>query len=82
MPRSLYPTYASYLNQVETWFNIITQKAIRRGSFRSVKELIHRIQTFTDNYNETSKPFVLTASAQSIIEKVERFCKAISGTGH
>ena len=76
------PTYASWLNQVEIWFNIITQKAIRRGSFRSVNELIDRIQTFTDNYNDTSKPFVWTATAQSIIQKVERFCKAISGTGH
>ena len=75
------PTYSSWLNQVEIWFNIITQKAIRRGSFRSVKELIDRIQTFTDNYNKTSKPFVWNATVQSIIEKVERFCKAIPGTG-
>ena len=74
------PTYASWLNQVEIWFNIITQKAIRRGSFRSVRELIDRIQTFTDNYNKTSKPFVWTATAESILQKVQRFCKAISGT--
>ena len=76
------PTYASWLNQVEIWFNIITQKAIRRGTFRSVRELIDRIQTFTDNYNETSKPFVWTATAESILRKIERLCKAISGTGH
>jgi putative transposase len=46
------PTYASWLNQVEIWFNIITQKAIRRGSFRSVKELVTKIQTFSENYNK------------------------------
>ena len=74
------PTYASWLNQVEIWFNIITQKAIRRGTFRSVRELIDRIQTFTDNYNETYKPFVWTATAESILRKIERLCKAISGT--
>jgi len=76
------PTYASWLNQVEIWFNIITQKAIRRGSFRSVKELIERIQTFTDNYNQTSKPFVWTATNASILNKIERLCKSISGTQH
>ena len=76
------PTYSSWLNQVETWFNIITQKAIRRGSFRSVKELIERIQSFTDNYNQRSKPFVWTATQESILHKIERLCKSISGTGH
>jgi putative transposase len=40
------PTYSSWLNQVEIWFNIITQKAIRRGSFRSVKQLIEKIDQF------------------------------------
>ena len=76
------PTYSSWLNQVEIWFNIITQKAIRRGYFRSVKELIERIQTFTDHYNQTSKPFVWTATEESILRKIERLCKSISGTQH
>ena len=76
------PTYSSWLNQVEIWFNIITQKAIRRGSFRSVKELIERIHTFTDNYNQRSKPFVWTATQESILHKIERLCKSISGTQH
>ena len=74
------PTYASWLNQVEIWFNIITQKAIRRGSFRSVKELVDRIRTFTENYNTKAKPFVWTATSESILDKIERLCKAISGT--
>ncbi len=74
------PTYASWLNQVEIWFNIITQKAIRRGSFKAVKNLVEKIQTFTENYNTKASPFVWTATSDSILEKVERFCKAISGT--
>ena len=74
------PTYASWLNQVEIWFNIITQKAIRRGSFRSVKELVTKIQTFSENYKKKAKPFAWTATADSIIQKVERLCQSISGT--
>ena len=45
------PTYSSWLNQVEIWFNIITQKAIRRGTFRSVRDLIANIRLFVDHYN-------------------------------
>lgn len=76
------PTYGSWMNQVEIWFNIITQKAIRRGSFRTVGELIAKIQHFTDDYNPKARPFVWTATAESIIKKVERLCHRISGTQH
>ena len=76
------PTYSSWLNQVEIWFNIITQKAIRRGSFTSVKQLIERIRIFTENYNKNTKPFTWTATAESIISKVRRLCMAITGSPH
>jgi len=76
------PTYASWLNQVEIWFNMITQKAIRRGTFRSVKDLINKINLFVDHYNKNSKPFMWVATADSILQKVERLCKVISGTRH
>ena len=76
------PTYSSWLNQVEIWFNIITQKAIRRGSFSSVGELVDRIRHFTDAYNPDARPFMWTATADSIIQKIQRLCHAISGTGH
>ena len=76
------PTYASWLNQVEIWFGIITRKAIRRGSFRAVRELIAKIQRFTDNYNTTARPFIWTATAESILRKLERLCQRISGTQH
>ena len=76
------PTYASWLNQVERWFGIITQKAIRRGSFSSVKELIAKIRNFVDHYNKSARPFVWTATAKSILDKIERLCSYTSGTAH
>ena len=76
------PTYSSWLNQVEIWFNIITQRAIRRGTFRSVKALIAKIEQFVNQYNRTSHPFAWTATADSILEKIRRLCQYISETGH
>lgn len=76
------PTYSSWLNQVEIWFNIITQRAIRRGTFRSVRDLIQKIEAFVRTYNRRCRPFVWTATATSILEKLERLCKAIAGTRH
>ena len=76
------PTYASWLNLVERWFGIITQQAIRRGSFSNVKTLVKRIDQFVDHYNATSRPFVWTATADSILAKVERLALLISGTRH
>jgi putative transposase len=76
------PTYASWLNQVEIWFNIITRRAIRRGSFRKVKELIERIERYTDKWNANAHPFVWTATADAILAKVKRLCQRISATKH
>src|SRR5450759_1937436 len=76
------PTYASWLNQVEIWFNRITQRAIRRGTFRSVKELVTKIDQFVENDNHNPRPFVWTATADSIFAKVQRLCERISGTEH
>lgn len=76
------PTYASWLNQVEIWFNRITQQAIRRGTFRSVKDLTAKIDRFVQNGNAKAQPFVWTATADSIFAKVQRLCESISGTAH
>jgi len=76
------PTYASWLNQVERWFALITQRAIRRGSFRTVRELVKRIERFITSYNATARPFRWTATADSIIAKLDRLTKKISGTSH
>src|SRR3990172_3321022 len=56
------PTYASWLNQVEIWFNRITQRAIRRGTFRHVRELVAKIEHFARHYNRHCQPFVWTAT--------------------
>jgi putative transposase len=76
------PTYSSWLNQVEIWFNIVTQKAIRRGTFKSVKDLTSKIQQFVEHYNTHARPFVWTATADSILEKIKRLCILISETRH
>src|SRR6266480_2535449 len=76
------PTYTSWLNQVERFFGLITEKAIRRGSFRSVKELVSKIDHFVTHYNKTCKPFIWTATADSVLQKLERLTSRISGTGH
>jgi putative transposase len=76
------PTYSSWLNQVERWFGLITERAIRRGSFSSVKELIAKIQLFVDAWNRDSVPFAWHATADSIFAKIQRLCESISGTAH
>lgn len=76
------PTYASWLNQVERWLALISHRTIRRGSFRSVQDLIQKIESFVQHYNRSSRPFVWTATADSILEKLARLCSRISGTRH
>lgn len=76
------PTYSSWLNQVERWFGLITQQAIRRGSFQSVRELVKRIDRYVQQYNHHTRPFVWTATPDSILGKLERLCKVINGTSH
>jgi hypothetical protein len=63
---------------VERWFGLITQRAICRGSFGSVKELIEKIGGFVQHYNRHHRPFVWTAAADSIFEKIARLCSVIS----
>jgi transposase len=75
------PTSASWLNLVERWFRELTDKRIRRGVFHSVPDLEAAIHGFLEAYNADPKPFVWTASVESILEKVGR-CKAILETLH
>ena len=76
------PTYASWINQVERWFGIITQRAIRRGSFSNVRQLTRKINAFVERYNAQASPFAWVATAESILAKIERLCKHITGTQH
>jgi putative transposase len=76
------PTYASWLNQIEIWFNIITQRAIRPGTFSSVRDLVAKIDYFVTHYNRRCQSFNWTATVDSILVKIERLCKAVAGTAH
>jgi transposase len=75
------PTSSSWLNLVERWFGEITRKRIRRGAFKSVKELIEAIQNYVKVNNQNPKPFVWTKRVDEILEKVNR-CKASTVTPH
>jgi putative transposase len=80
--RNRTPTYASWLNQVERFFALITQRAIRRASFDSAADLVKKIDRFVRTHNANSKSFVWTATADSILQKLARLCQRISGTEH
>src|SRR6266436_5079932 len=66
------PTSSSWLNLVERWFSELTSKRIRRGTFLNVPELITAIEEFMDTWNRNPKPFVWTATVDSIVEKLRR----------
>jgi transposase len=74
------PTYSSWLNLAERFFAEITEKAIRRGSHTSVKELEAAINAYIEA--REPKPFTWTATADAILQKLKRFCDRTSGTGH
>jgi transposase len=71
------PTSASWINQVERFFGLITEDRIRCGVFRSVEELVAAIQQYLENHNADPQPFVWTASTNAILEKVARGRQAL-----
>jgi transposase/transposase-like protein len=74
------PTSSSWLNLVERWFRELTDKALRRGVFHSVPDLIASIEKYLDVHNESPRPFVWTATAESILAKVRRGRVALNQT--
>ena len=70
------PTHASWLNLIERWFGLLTERQIRRGSHASVGQLKTAIQEFLDASNEHPKPFVWTKSADTILASIARFATA------
>jgi len=75
------PTSSSWLNLVERWFGEITRKRIRRGVFKSVKQLIEAIQNYIQINNQKPKPFVWTKRVEDILQKINH-CKASTVTAH
>ena len=89
----LTPTSSSWLNQVERFFALLTDKKIRRGVYRSVAALRADIASFIERHNVDPKPFRWTKSADDILASIERFCRynapakhdamlRTSGSGH
>ena len=76
------PTSASWLNLVERWFALLTEKQIKRGAHRSVRALETAIREYLAITNDAPKPFVWTKTADEILAKVARFCQRISNPGH
>ena len=66
------PTSSSWLNMVERFFRDLTERRLRRGIFRDVEELIMAVGDYIDKHNDNPKPFVWTAKASDILEKVKR----------
>lgn len=75
------PTSASWLNLVERWFALLTEQAVRRGSFDSVRRLEKAVMRYLEAWNERAKPFRWTKTPEEIRRKLRHVTK-ISGTGH
>jgi transposase len=78
----LTPTSSSWLNQVERFFALLTDKKIRRGIYRSVNALRADIASFISRHNAEPKPFRWTKSADDILASIERFCVYNTATKH
>jgi transposase len=76
------PTSASWLNLVERWFALLTEKQIRRGTHRSTAQLEKAIAEYLDIYNQDPKPFVWTKTADQILDTLKSYCKVISDAEH
>ncbi|RKH64589.1 IS630 family transposase [Corallococcus interemptor] len=76
------PTSASWLNLVERWFGLLTERQLRRGTHRSTRALEEAIKRYIAHTNDNPKPFVWTKSADDILESLARYCRRISDSGH
>ena len=76
------PTSASWLNMVERWFGLLSEKQIKRGTHRSTVELEQAIRKYLAIHNEKPQPFVWTKTADEIFASLARFCKRISDSQH
>ena len=76
------PTGASWLNLVERWFAALTEKQLRRGVYRSTRELELAIEHYLEVTNEAPRPFVWTKTADEILASVARFCQRTLDSGH
>jgi transposase len=76
------PTGTSWINQVERWFALLTEKRLRRSAFRSTRELETAIRQYVDQHNDQPKPFRWTKTADQILASIARFCQRTLETEH
>jgi len=76
------PTYSSWLNQVERWFGLLTDKKLRRGAHKSVQALERDIRDWITNWNDNPKPFAWTKTADEILERLASYLQRIPGAEH
>ena len=76
------PTSSSWLNLVERWFAALTERQLRRNSFRSTVQLEQAIRKFLTVHNSQPKPFVWTKTADQILDSIARYCRRINDSGH
>jgi transposase len=76
------PTSSSWLNLVERWLAELTNKLLRRGAHRSVRQLNADIRAWIDSWNEDPRPFVWTKTAEEILDSIARYCQRINESRH
>jgi len=76
------PTSSSWLNQVERWFGLLTDKQLRRGTHKSVQALEKDIRDWISTWNEHPRPFVWTKTADEILERLNSYLQRIPGAPH
>ncbi|HET9560592.1 MAG TPA: IS630 family transposase, partial [Propionibacteriaceae bacterium] len=76
------PTSCSWLNQVERWFGLLTDRQLRRGVHDNVTTLERDIRSWIEHWNTDPKPFVWTKTADEILKRLARYLQRIPGGGH
>jgi transposase len=76
------PTYSSWLNQIERWFGLLTDKRLRRGTHRSIRALEKDIRAWIEQWNTNPTPFTWTKTADEILERLASYLQRIPGAGH
>ena len=76
------PTYSSWLNEVERWFGLLTDKKLRRSAHRSIQALERDIRDWIAQWNQNPKPFTWTKTADEILDRPASYLQRIPGAGH